>query len=466
MSKRKSNKSKRIDEVQVTNDCLTSRAGLNFFSRYLRGIDLFPHLDRLFGSMRKNPKGAPVDELFKQVLCFLFDGTSRHLTHFDVLAKDPGYAAAIETESDNMVSSHAIKRFYRAFSPQRAYKFRHALQHLFLWRLHLDRPKVIELNIDTMVMANDDAPKRHGVKPTYKKVLGFQPLQMTWGRYIIDAVFRGGDKHSNNGDTVKKMIRHVVRMIRTRYSRTVPIIIRMDSGFFDQNLFAAIEKLDIGFICGGKFYGDIKALTEALPETAYDHHFGKTDEDVWQCFEFGDRRQSWDTFRRAIFWRPLLEEKQFLLPGTRPGTIAYTNLGMGGVIDQQLREAGLAFMIETNAVIHSYHQRGADELVHRAFKDFGFEELPFQHFTPNAAFYYTMLLGFFLFEAFKEDVSAPVVPVTAYPTTLRRRLVDVAAKIVSHGGKTALKVTAAAMESLRFKELWERCLCAPRFVWN
>jgi hypothetical protein len=115
---------------------------------------------------------------------------------------------------------------------------------------------------------------------------------MTWSRYIIDAFFRGGDKHSNNGDTVEKMIRHVVRMIRTRYSQTVPIIIRMDSGFFDQDLFAVMEQLDIGFICGGKFYGDIKAMIEALPEAAYDHHFGKTDEDVWQCFEFGDRRQS------------------------------------------------------------------------------------------------------------------------------------------------------------------------------
>ena len=139
---------------------------------------------------------------------------------------------------------------------------------------------------------------------------------------------------------------------------------------------------------------------------------------------------------------------------------------MGGAIDQQLQEVGLDCLVEANAVIHSYHQRGADELVHRAFKDFGFEELPFTHFIHNAAFYYTMLLGFFLFEAFKEDVSEPVVPVTAFPTTLRRRLVDVAAKVVSHAGKTVLKVTAAAMVSLRFKKLWERCLCAPHFVWS
>jgi hypothetical protein len=51
---------------------------------------------------------------------------------------------------------------------------------------------IIELGIDTMVMDNDDASCRHGVKPTYTKKKGFQPLQMNWGNFIVDAVFRGG----------------------------------------------------------------------------------------------------------------------------------------------------------------------------------------------------------------------------------------------------------------------------------
>lgn len=465
MPRRCRNSACTIDDVQVTGDCLTSRAGLNLFVRYLRGIDLDPHLERLFGSMRKHPKGAPILELFKQLFCFFFDGTSRHLAHFDVLAKDPGYAAAIESAQDALVSSDTVRRFFRAFSWPRIFLFRRLLQKLFLWRLTLAKPRVIELGLDTMVMDNDDAPKRHGVKPTYKKVLGFQPLQMIWGRYIVDAVFRGGDRHSNHEDTAIQMIRHVVRMLRTRYSQTVPIIIRMDSGFYDQKLFKELEVLGVGYICGGRFQGDIKTRVEGLPLAAYQHHFGKTDEDVWQHVEFGDRRGSWDRFRRAIFWRPLLEEKQFLLPGSRPGTLVYTNLGMGGEVDKCLRDAGLECLAEADAVIHSYHQRGADELVHRAFKDFGFEELPFLRFAPNAAFYHTMLLGFFLFEAFKEDVSPPVVPVTAFPTTVRRKLVDVAGKVVRHAGRTVLKVTAAAMEALRFKELWERSLHAPRFTW-
>lgn len=72
-------------------------------------------------------------------------------------------------------------------------------------------------------------------------------------------------------------------------------------------------------------------------------------------------------------------------------------------------------------------------------KDFGFEELPFQHFIPNSAFYYTMLLGFFLFETFKEDVSAPVLPFKSLPTTFRRQLWGVAAKVVAHAEKPCSK---------------------------
>ena len=47
------------------------------------------------------------------------------------------------------------------------------LNTLFVWRLRLEKPGVVETSIDTMVMDNDEAEKRHGVQPTYKKVKGF-----------------------------------------------------------------------------------------------------------------------------------------------------------------------------------------------------------------------------------------------------------------------------------------------------
>ncbi|MBM4275241.1 MAG: hypothetical protein FJ134_12380 [Deltaproteobacteria bacterium] len=138
---------------------------------------------------------------------------------------------------------------------------------------------------------------------------------------------------------------------------------------------------------------------------------------------------------------------------------------MAQAIDQRLAAAGRKGYLEAEGIIAGYHGRGADELVHRGLKDFGFEELPFLRFAPNAALYYTMLVAFFLFECFKEDVCKEVIPLGAYAATLRRRLIDVAAKIVRHAGKIILKVAAAAMEQLQFAALWVRSGAPPTFAW-
>lgn len=108
-----------------------------------------------------------------------------------------------------------------------------------------------------------------------------------------------------------------------------------------------------------------------------------------------------------------------------------------------------------------YHGRGRDELVHRALKDFGFEQLPFQRFMPNTAFYYVLAITFFLFEAFKRDVAADLMPPTAFATRLRRRLIDVAGKLVRSGRQVLLKVTAAAYAALGWEALWARSAAPP-----
>lgn len=95
---------------------MTSRGGLALFVRYLCNIDIYPVLERLFGSIRRSAQGQPVSEVFKQLFCFLVDGNSRHLVYFDALKKDEGYAAAIETAPERLLSSHAVKRFLGAFS--------------------------------------------------------------------------------------------------------------------------------------------------------------------------------------------------------------------------------------------------------------------------------------------------------------------------------------------------------------
>jgi hypothetical protein len=79
-----------------------------------RSVGVFEHLERLFGPLRRNGKGFQVRELFHPLFCFLVDGTSRHLVHFDAVKKEEGYAGAIETAPERMASSHQAKRLLYA----------------------------------------------------------------------------------------------------------------------------------------------------------------------------------------------------------------------------------------------------------------------------------------------------------------------------------------------------------------
>jgi len=448
-----------IDGVESTSDVLTGRGGLILFVRYLTAIGILGRLQDWFACIRKSGKGQPVAEIFKQLFCFFVDGTSRHLVYFDTLAKDEGYARGIETNPSDMLSSHSVKRFFRALLLPMGWVFRRVLLELFVWRLKIEKPNMIMLGIDSVVMDNDEAQKRHGIAPTYKKVKGFHPLQMTWGRYVIDAIFRSGDRHCNYGNDTVRMIERVVEKIRKSYRADVPIVVRMDSGFFDQKVFDYCEKQHIGYICGGKIYADIKQFIQNWDQSFW--LLLNQPDQVWEIVEFGDRRNSWSRFRRAFYCRPMYQGRQMVFDFARPDTVIYTNIGTDAVLDTRLIQSGCNDLMTAKGIIQAYHYRGADELVHRAFKDFGFEALPFLRFHQNAAFFYTMLIGFVLFESFKTDVCAPVIAVSTYATTLRRKLIDIAAKIVRHAGKTILKICRATFEELQFDFLWQRSASPP-----
>jgi hypothetical protein len=453
-----------IQRLETTKDCLTGRAGLVFFSRYVRNIGILPELGRAFGSIRKSAKGLPVEDLFHQSLCFFFEGTSRHLTRFDALKEDAGYAGAIETVPARMASSHMMKRFFGAFRGPQNLGFRRVLHRLFLWMLKRQEPDAVVLNIDAMVMDNDEAKQRQGVEPTYKRVCGFAPLQITWGRFIVDTVFRGGSKHSNADDSVASAVRHLVGQIRKHYRADVPIVLRMDGGFFDQDLFKLFEELGIGYVCGARQSDEVAECVAAADASAWGTY--RNPQQVWQHLEFGHRCKSWNRLRRFFYLRPVYEGEQGLLDFARPDTVLVTNLGRGERIDGLLRAAGHADWLTAEGIIKLQHQRGADELVFRALKEFASETLPFQRFDANSAYYHTMLVAFFLYEAFKEDVAAPVVPVTSYPTRVRRTLVDFAGKIVRTGGYVILKVTRASLQQLKLEDLWRRSGDPPRFAWS
>ena len=455
---KKSQKKVKITKIEVTDEKLSGRGGLSLFANYYEQTGIGKELERIFSSLKGSSKGQSLEEIFKQIIMYLADGTSRHISRFDDLKRDEGYAHTIGSAPERMLSSHAVKRFFAKFCRSDWEKYRHILKELFILVLKAEKPEAVVLDLDSMVLDNDEARVREGVEPTYKRKKGFHPLQLVYGGYVLDAIFRSGSKHSNHGDDAAGMIREAVELIRREYSKDVPILIRMDSGFLDQDLFKLIDALEVGFICGGKMYGDIKEhINNIRPERF--SSFRKTEDHEIEYVDFSDCRGSWEEGYRAIYWRHTKDERgQRLLEFAREESIVYTNIGMGKEIDEKLKAANREELFKTEELIRNYHMRGKGELAHRGLKDFRAEQLPFKRFDANAAFYYLVLVAFFLFESFKREVLKGTVVLSAYATTVRRQVFDIAGKIMGKSRALTLKITRSDWIRLKFDVLWERSL--------
>jgi hypothetical protein len=255
------------------------------------------------------------------------------------------------------------------------------------------------------------------------------------------------------------MIRRNVGIIRKARSPETLIVFRVDAGFFDEAILEVCNALGVGLILSGKMYESVKAI----PRAAQAEDWGGYDNghQCWQYVEFGWKCDCWKRFYRTFYTRAVYEDGQGLLEFARPDNVIVTNLGVVPAVLSSCAPEVRAYWETPEAIIRSHHGRGAEELPHRGIKDFGFEALPFKRFSPNAALYYCMVIGFFLFETFKEDVLAPVLgealPASSYATTVRRKAVDFAAKLVRTGGRLILKVTRTVMASLRLDALWAHC---------
>ena len=147
----------------------------------------------------------------------------------------------------------------------------------------------------------------------------------------------------------------------------------------------------------------------------------------------------------------------------RPDNVIYTNIGNCKDADEKLDAAGGEAYFAAGSIIGLSHQRGADELVHRSIKELATkEQMPFKNFGMNRAYYFMLVICHFIFEAYKRDVTADVIPITAYPNTFRRKLIDFAAKITKGARSITLKVSKTIYMAFNFNVLWERCLAPPK----
>jgi hypothetical protein len=458
----------KITKIGQTSDKISARGGLPLFLRYVEQIGLYSMISGvILPHILQTNKGLQLQSFLKQIIAFFIDGSNMAISGFDQSKKDESYASLLECAPKQLASSHQIKRYFHKLSFINNMIFNYILHELFIWRLKMAEPKVIELGIDTMVLDNDDAKKRQGCEVTYKNKKGFQPLHISWKMFLIDVFFRKGSAHSNHGNDYIERVDEIVKLIRRRYSAHVPIILCGDSGFCDEKAFKVFEDdLNIHYITTGKLYPNIKEHLHGVDlESGGTIEKGKA---IWKFVEFGNRLGSWKKFRSCIFTHLDRDhDGQYVMNFDKPDSVIYTNIGNCPKADQMLRDAGCDHYFEASFIVKRSHQRGADELIHRSLKELATkEQLPFKTFGMNRAYYFLLVITHFLFETCKQDVTAQVIPSSVYPETFRRKLIDFAVKIVSHARQTTLKVTTSVYKSININALWKLCQSPPRIQYT
>ena len=451
----------KINKIGVTNDKISSRGGLPLFLRYIENIGIYELISNtILSKLVFGSKGLRLVSFLKQMFAFFMDGTDMSLTSFNDKKTDIGYTSSLELTTDEMASSHQVKRMIAKLSIIPNWLFSSILHYLFLWRLAIEAPDVIILGVDTMVMDNDESEKKEGCEPTYKKKKGFQPLHISWGPYLIDVLFRKGSAHSNHGTDYVDRVTAVVKFIRKKYSIDIPIIICADSGFADQKAYDHFDSLNIHFTTTSRIYKDTKEHIAQIDDQQYGRITkGKQ---VWNFLDFGSRRASWSSFRRSIFTTlSCNKDGQYVINDGNKliNNLIITNIGTNKVADERLCKAGYESYLEAKNIVKLSHNRGADELIHRSIKELATkEQLPFKNLNNNKVYYFLLVITHFLFEAYKRDITADVIPIVSYPDTFRRKLIDFAAKITSSAGYVILNVPRIIYETFKIEDLWRKCL--------
>lgn len=111
-NKNRKNPKNEIQEIGITKDCLTNRGGLAFLLKYLKNINILPQISEVFKDVRKSRKGKEIKEIISQLMLFFIDGSKFTMTRFDELAKDVGHQKVIESDQNNMCSSHDKTLFF------------------------------------------------------------------------------------------------------------------------------------------------------------------------------------------------------------------------------------------------------------------------------------------------------------------------------------------------------------------
>ena len=415
---------------------LTSYGGLELVRRYFRCLGLHRRLRRAFRAYGLG--GDYGGGRLVLLLITLFVVGARRLEHLRYLAHDPLVArlcglARIPTDRTVV---HWLKRF-----TQEALQAVITLNSEFLYeqieRLGLSR---LTIDVDGTVIRTGGkvAWAFRGFTPHHRKDPGYYPLlaHLAQTGQILRIRNRPGNVHDSRG--AERFLRELIRELRARFGRTLPLEFRMDAAFFQREMLELLRRegceyaIKVGF---WKWVG-LKSLVAAR------RHWHRVNAQV-SYFETQLPLEPWDLTLRVVIYRTRVHHesrKNFQLDLFSPDDGHFESSAV--TTNKALSAPALWDFIAG---------RGAQEKTLAELKgEFALDVVPTNHYGANSAWQQVSVLAHNLMRSFQLQTLATPKPRSRKRTygytlrsmrTLRFLLIARAGRLTRIGGRQVLRLS-------------------------
>lgn len=419
-----------IDKIDFAAKNLTSNAGLFLLLENAKTNGIFELIDTDLVFDNESTNKIKMNHI-KTMLCGHFIGIDK-LERLKLLQGDP-----LISEFDISVKEpETVSRFLGNFSYKTTQMFRDINFKVFKKLLFKSKLTSITIDIDSSVV-NVEGHQEGTAKGYNPKRLGNLCYNIQFAfcdelKAYITGFVRSGNTYTANG--AAELIKEIVANIKTD---DLEILFRMDSGYFDEDIFVTIESLGCKYLVKGKEYP-----TLASQVTDPSILFVKGDEGR-ETTELFTKLNTWDNKdRRFVVSRVLKPEKEraqlSLLDGDEYEYFFF-------VTNTEL---------PSEKVVISYEKRGnCENYIKEAKYDMAVGHLLLKSFWANEAVFQLMMLVYNLFLLFKFDFLC-ISEYRQQIKTFRLKYIFLAAKIIRTARYVVMKLSA----KYPYKDVYEKCL--------
>jgi len=420
-------------KLEMTNDTLTSQAGLVLFGEFLKALGL----DQVLGRELEKPGSARGYAPSRHVLplVLMLTGGGRSLEDLRQIREDTGLRELLGWRE--LPSADAVGDWLRRQGEGEGLRRLGRVGKLMLRRaLELEPATDYTLDID----ASQIVAEKIAALWTYKGEKGYMPILGTLAEngLILGEEFREGNVAPADGNL--EFIKYCTG--RMPAGKRIGAL-RADAASYQAGIFNWCEAHKVVFAIGARQAPAVKAAIASIPESEWrpyqDGHIAET----VHCME-----KTKKAFRLIVIRRPVQQE-------------LFTQTGEAAEKEEQAQARYHA--VASNRAGESagetlawYHQRGehSENRIKEVKIGFGQERMPCGQFQANAMFFRIGCLAYNLFVMFKRQ-ALPREFWKAQVQTLRWRFFSTAGKVVFHAGAVVLKV-GRFLFSL-FEEVRQRC---------